>query len=232
MFGNNKNDVQDAVTEPSVNDLSPVMKSGVEREPMFLIDTTGSMTFPISDGSTTDRRSLMGEAMGRLVEKLEGQDSQAAAEHEAGEDAGGVMTITFAGGTAKCLDDLSSANWRAKWGAIQWGGGTVIMPGWNLLSETFLEEFGERPKLDRPAILALVFTDGEADDTDEFAATLAASGAGTYVVIALMGFGQEHDRALAAYQKVAETNKRVRVVTFTGETSPDVIADGLLSLLS
>lgn len=217
--------------EPSINDLSPMMPAGVENEPMLLLDTTGSMSYQASPDSPITRQSVIEESIGTLIGILAAKDSQAAKEAAAGLDAGGLMTYTFAGGQAQTLDDLSPTNWREKWKTIQWGGSTEIMPGWTALVEGYMEEFGERPATDRPHLLALVITDGEAEDTQEFADTLGNAGSNTYVCLALLGYGEEHDRAQAAYQKIAEQNKRVRVVTFQGETDPKVIADGLVSLL-
>jgi hypothetical protein len=219
-------------SEPTVNDLSPMLKPGVEKEPMLLLDTTGSMSYPVAEGSTVERRQLIGEALGRIVEVLAAEDSQAAKEQAAGEEAGGLMTITFAGGSATNIEDLSPDNWRQKWAQIRWGGGTRIMPGWEMLVEQYLEEFGDVPKLDRPHLLGLVITDGEADDTDQFAQTLAQAKGGVYVCIAILGYGQEHDRALQVYKQIEAQNDHVRVVTFGSETNPDVIADGLLSMMS
>ncbi len=221
-----------ATTEPSVNDLSPMLKPGVEKEPMLLLDTTGSMSYPVSEGSKIERRQLIGEAIGRIVEVLGAQDSQAVREQAGGEDAGGLMTVTFAGGAATCIEDLSTDNWRQKWSAIRWGGGTVIMPGWETLVEQYMEEFGDVPKQDRPHLLALVITDGEADDTDQFAQTLAQAKGGVYVCIAILGYGQEHDRALQVYKQIEAQNNHVRVVSFGSETNPDTVADGLLSMIS
>jgi hypothetical protein len=218
--------------EPSVNDLSPMLKPGVEKEPMLLLDTTGSMSYPVAEGSSIQRRQVIGEAIGRIVEVLGAQDSQAAKEQAAGEDAGGLMTVTFAGGTAEVIDDLSPDNWRQKWGQIRWGGGTQIMPGWDALVEQYMEEFGDVPKLDRPHLLALIITDGEAADTDQFAQTLAQAKGGVYVCVAILGYGQEHDRALQVYKQIEAQNDHVRVVTFGSETNPDTIADGLLSMIS
>lgn len=218
--------------EPSVNDLSPMLKPGVEKEPMLLLDTTGSMSYPVAEGSRVERRQLIGEAIGRIVEVLGAQDSQAAKEQAAGEDAGGLMTVTFAGGNAESIDDLSTDNWRQKWSQIRWGGGTQIMPGWEKLVDTYLEEFGDVPKQDRPHLLALVITDGEADDTDQFAQTLTQAKGGVYVCIAVLGFGAEHDRALQVYKQIEAQNDHVRVVTFGSETNPDTIADGLLSMIA
>src|SRR5947209_7241383 len=106
------------------------------------------------------------------------------------------------------------------------------MPGWEMLVDQYLEEFGDVPKLDRPHLLALVITDGEAQDTDQFAQTLAQAKGGVYVCIAILGFGAEHDKALQAYQNIASQNDHVRVVTFGGETDPNAIADGLLSMIA
>jgi hypothetical protein len=209
-----------------------MLAPGVEKEPMLLLDTTGSMSYPAGEGSNVERRQVIGEAIGRIVEVLGAEDSQAAKEQAAGEDAGGLMTVTFAGGTAQNIGDLSSDNVREKWSQIRWGGGTVIMPGWELLVETYLEEFGDVPKLDRPHLLALVITDGEANDTDQFAQTLGQAKGGVYVCIAILGFGAEHDRALQVYKQIEAQNDHVRVVTFGSETDPNTIADGLLSMIS
>jgi uncharacterized protein YegL len=217
-------------TEPSVNDLSPIVNAGVEKEPMLLLDTSGSMSWPAAEGASAQRLSVIGEALGRIVEVLGAEDSQAEGEAAAGEDAGGLMTILFSD-HAESIDDLSSANWKRKWDDIQWGGGTQIMPGWNLLVDTFLEEFGDRPKQDRPALLALVITDGEATDAEEFAAEIAKIQGTTYVCVAVLGFGADHDATLASYRKIEASNKHLRVVTFGGQTDPTEIADDLLKLL-
>lgn len=221
-----------SASEPSVNDLSPVLKQGVENEPMFLIDTTGSMASPNAATGGTERRDLLKEALPAIVGKLAGLDSQAAAESAAaGDEEGGVMTYTFADGSATEVGDLNPGNVQRLLGEIRWGGGTVIMPGWTALQEGYMEEFGDRPVTDRPHLLAVIFTDGEANDTDDFAKALTAAKGGTYAVIVILGYGQEHDRALTAYQAVAAANNHVRVVTFGNTTDPDVISEGVLSLL-
>jgi hypothetical protein len=225
--------------EPSIQDLSPVVPKGVDKEPVAVIDTSGSMTWDAAEGSGVKRRDIVGEAMGKLVAKLEVEDAQAAKELEeamaAGstEEAGGLMTVLFADAdNARVLGDLNDANWQEKWGSIQWGGGTHIMPGWQLAVDDYMEEFGDQPKQDRPALLALVITDGEAEDMAEFEAECAKTTGGTYICVAIVGYGPDHDRTLAAYQKLADANKHVRVVTFGSVTDPGVIAEGLISLVS
>lgn len=217
--------------EPSINDLSPIAPKGTKLEPVALIDTTGSMSWPVSANSNLERRDVLGEAMGALVEALAAKDAQAASEKEAGEDKGGLLTFTFAGGSAKELGDLDPENWRSKWKSIQWGGGTVIMPGWTEVVTAFVEEFNDKPADKKPSLLALVITDGEADDTDAFARVLANKQDDTYVCVAIMGYGAEHDRALHVYQEIAKQNDHVRVVTFGSETDPNVISSGLLALV-
>jgi hypothetical protein len=216
--------------EPSINDLNPVLKRGVPREPIAIIDTSGSMDWPATEANPVKRREVVGEAMGMLVAALAAQDSQAAQEKAAGEDKGGLLTFTFASKASE-LGDLSPENWRQKWDSIRWGGGTSIMPAWALAEEAYLEEFGETPALDRPALLTLVITDGEARDAAEFAKVLEQAKTGRYFCVAVVGYGADHDQTLSAYQKVAAANPHVRVVTFGGETNPKTIADGLISLV-
>jgi hypothetical protein len=208
-----------------------MLPAGVENEPMLLLDTTGSMTYKAAENSNVTRWDVITEALGGVVEVLAAKDSQAEAEAAAGEDAGGLMTVTFADGEAEDLEDLNPGNWKAKLASVQLGGHTEVMPGWNRLVDVYLEEFGTRPKEDRPHLLALVITDGEAQDTAEFAAQLAQSKGGTYVCVAILGYGAEHDAALAAYQKVADANDHVRVVSFDSQTDPTVITDSILSLI-
>jgi hypothetical protein len=199
-----------------------------EREPMLLLDITGSMAQPASSAGGISRRDLAKQAVSAIVKSLEAQDSQA--EHE--EEAGGIMTVVFSRGEAESIDDLSSHNLEQKWSSIRWGGGTYIVPGWNTLIDTYMEEFGERPPDQRPLLMAVILTDGEAVDTDEFIQALAAAKGGVAVVVALLGFGEEHDRAEAAYRRVAQQNVgHVEVVSFADVTDPQEIADKLLQMI-
>lgn len=214
-----------------MNDLNPVAPEGQEIEPVAVVDTTGSMSWPNSPDDPAERRQILGEAMGAIVTTLGAKDSQAAAEQAAGEDKGGLLTFTFAGGGAEELGDLNADNWQQKWASIKWGGGTAVMPGYNAALEAYMEEFGSRSPLDRPQLAMVIFTDGEANDTDEFAQALGQVKGKGYVILGIMGHGEEHDRALQVYQAVAQNNNHVRVVTFGSTTDPTVISDGVLSLL-
>lgn len=220
------------VAEPSVNDLNPMLAKDVKREPIALIDTSGSMDWPVAEGSSVKRRDVVGEAMGMLVLHLEDQDSEAPGEQSDGsDDKGGLLTFGFASDVTE-FGDLNSSNWRSKWDSVQWGGGTQIMPAWRKAEEEYMEEFGDRSPLDRPVLYVLVLTDGEAADAGEFASVLEDAKAGRAFCVAIVGHGVEHDKTLRSYKAVEAKNpKRVRVVTFGGETDPKTIADGLISLV-
>jgi hypothetical protein len=215
------------MTEPSVNDLSAMsLPGGKEMEPVVLIDTTGSMSYKAEEGGHVTRWEVLSEAMGSVVAALQGTDSQAG--HE--EEGGGVMAVTFAGGGAEVIGDLNSRNFRDKWRRIRIGGGTQLMPGLSAVLDNFAEEFPDAN--DRPGLFLLAITDGEAEDTAAFAAKLELLPADeACVVLAIMGYGDEHDAALRAYQDVARRNKAVRVVTFDSVTDPSVISSAMLSLM-
>ena len=85
---------------------------GEEKEPMLLLDTTGSMNYPTEEGGQTKRRETIQEAIALVVAELAKEDSQAA--HE--EEGGGLRTVTFAGGDAYDIEDLNPDNLHAKWG--------------------------------------------------------------------------------------------------------------------
>jgi len=221
-----------STAEPSVNDLSPVVAKGVEKEPVALVDISGSMSWPVAEGSSVQRREVVGEAMGLLVKALEDEDSQAAAEQADGtDDKGGLLVHLFSDHHEE-LGDLNSSNWRAKWDSIRWGGGTRIMAAWEAAQADYLEEFGEVPALDRPVLLTLVITDGEASDWDQFSKALEQANSTRKFCVAIVGHGADHDRTLAAYKAVeAKNGKHVRVVTFAGETDPASIANDLILLV-
>ena len=52
-----------------------------------------------------------------------------------------------------------------------------------------------------------------------------------YVVLAIIGYGPEHDQTLQAYQQVEAQNAHVRVIPFAGETDPEKIANALLRMM-
>lgn len=198
-----------------------------EKEPMLLLDTTGSMNYHTSATDPTARKDTIREAISIIVDKLAAEDSQASKE----EEGGGIRTITFADGTAHDIGDLNPNNLEQKWRQIRWAGGTRIMPGFNQLLKTYTDEFGSLPQEQRPLLLALVITDGEADDTDAFRNMVMRAAGSMYVALAIIGYGSEHDQALRAYQQVEAQNAHVKVLPFASETDPEVIAGALLRMM-
>jgi len=194
---------------------------------MLLLDTTGSMNFGCSPTDTTPRKEVVREAISIIVSTLGKEDSQASKEAHGG----GLRTVTFAGGQAYDIDDLNPRNLKDKWSKIKWAGGTRIMPGWDKLWATYMEEFGSRPPGSRPLLMALIITDGDADDSDRFAEALHRVGDGVYVTLAVIGYGDEHDTAVKTYQKIQEKNANVKVITFGSETTPETIARALLKMI-
>ncbi len=201
--------------------------AGIEKEPMLLLDITGSMNYGTSANDPTPRRETIKEAINIIVGELAAHDSQAA--HEEG--GGGLRTVVFSGGHAADIGDLNPGNLNQVWSRIQWAGGTRIMPGWTTLLNTFMGEFGNEPPESRPMLMALVITDGEADDTGPFAQAVAQAAGGVYVVLAIIGYGPDHDAALRAYQDIEKGNANVKVVPFGSETDPEVIARALIRMI-
>lgn len=202
-------------------------EQGQEKEPMLLLDTTGSMNYGTSQDDSTPRKDTIKEAIGIIVSELAAEDSQAAKE----EEGGGLRAVTFAGGDAFDIGDLNPNNLDQKWGGIKWAGGTRIMPGLNKLIEVYNEEFGSEPPAERPLLMALVITDGEADDADQFGRAIAQASGGVYFALAIIGYGPEHDAALRQYKAIEEKNAHVRVLPFASETDPNVIARALLKMI-
>ena len=205
----------------------PAETQEVEKEPMLLLDVTGSMNYGTSERDPTPRRETIKEAIGIIVATLAKEDAQAG--HE--EEGGGLRTVVFAGGQASDIGDLNPGNLEEKWSTIRWAGGTRIIPGWNKLIETYTEEFGQTAPAERPLLMALVITDGEADDSDAFGKAIQKASGGVYVALAILGYGPEHDSALRSYQQIEAANAHVRVLPFGSETDPQVIARALLRML-
>jgi len=195
---------------------------------MCLIDITGSMQLGTALDDKTPRCDTVREAIGIIVSILTAADSQGSRE----EDGGGLRTITFAGGKGSDIGDINPQNIKNKWSQIEFSGGTWIMPGWRKMKQVFEEEFGELPASERPQLMALVITDGEAEDTEDFASAMAREAKDNVTVcLAIIGFGEEHDRAMIAYETIAKKNANVKVIPFNSETDPNKIAKALLKMV-
>jgi hypothetical protein len=209
------------------------LNKGVDEiEPMLLLDITGSMNFPISSATQVSRKSVIQESIGIIVRKLGQVDSQA--QHEQGDDdeGGGLRTVTFADGKGTDIGDLNGDNLRIKWSKIQFGGGTYLVPGWRELKRVYKEEFGSRPYAEQPKLLCLLITDGEAADLDEFIRLLSnESYEKTYIGIALLGYGEDHEQAYNSFMRLVQHNQHVRLMNFGAESNPAEIANTCLNFV-
>jgi hypothetical protein len=189
------------------------------------------MTWEVAEGSPVARYQLLGEAMGVIIERLEGLDSQAAREQAGGsKEKGGALTFTFASDVQE-LGDLNTANWKAKWESIVWDGATYIMPAYEAAVNDYMDEFGSTDAMDRPAHILVAFTDGEAKDAAAFGDVMQSTkDAKTprFVIVCTLGHGADHDDTVASYMAIAANNKHVRVLQFGGDVNPNTISDEVL----
>lgn len=214
-------------TPPRVE--KPLVPQGQNKEVICLLDTSSSMEWEAADGSPVTRWALVSEALPQFVAALENEDSEAAAEQASGSDEKGGLLIHGFSNLHTELGDFNSSNIVRKMAAVRVGGGTTIMPAWRAAQEDYMEEFGDRDAMDRPALLCLVITDGEATDAAEFGKVLETAGAGRYFAVAIVGHGDDHDRTLASYQHAAQSNpKHVTVLSFDSVTNPRELANDLI----
>lgn len=223
--------------------ISAARREEVGVEPVMLLDLSTSMDWEAAQGQpqwnpttkTGGRREIVIDALARFVRALEGLDTEAAKEQASGSDEkGGVLTFGFATEATE-IGDMNSSNIQRRLNEIEWGGGTNIMPAWELALDEYDEEFGDKAKRERPVHAVLVVTDGEASDWDQFLPVLESADAHRIFTVAVVGYDEDnekkHSRTVDAYSKVAAHNPHVKVVSFDSVTDPSEIAADLTTLL-
>ena len=205
----------------------PLVPAWRNKEVVCLLDTSGSMEWEAAEGSPVTRHALVGEALPLFVRALEGEDSAAQGEQAGGSDEKGGLLIHGFASTHTELGDFNSSNFQRRYGAIQWGGGTTIMPAWKAALADFNSEFGD--EAEPPVLLTLVITDGEATDAGAFAKVLETVNPDRYFAIAIVGHGPDHDKTLQSYQGAEQANpKHVKVMAFDSVTNPQELAADLI----
>jgi len=126
---------------------------------------------------------------------------------------------------------IHSDNLNNELGAGEFHGGTHIMDGWRTMLRTYEDFFTEKQITTWPLLLCLIITDGELQDGHEFENHLKHVHGRLFVEIAVVGHGEDHDRALKHYKHISHHHSHVRVTAFTGETDPRAIASQLLCLV-
>lgn len=215
-----------------LNNLQPLVETGVLIEPALLVDISGSNSESTSAEDSTQRWNQATQIARGVVTELADDDS--AGEHEEG--GGGVMTTVFAEpegqNSATVIGDLNPANFDEEWKKIRIGGRTFAAPGLKLVVDNYMEEFGSKSPLNRPLLGLIIQTDGELHDTEEFLRQLGELISVAKVVIAVYGWGDNHASALTAYRAIEKQHpKMVRVLEVTPNVTPVTVAQAMVSLL-
>jgi len=197
--------------------------------PLVLLDTTGSMLETCSSGGTLLRKDLVAQCIAVVVKMLSAADD---ADNQPPGWQRGCPLITFnaiEGG--KYRGFVHAENLNNEMANVQFHGGTHIMDGWRTMLQTYENYFTEKQVAAWPLLLCLIITDGELQDGHEFEEHLKHVHGRLFVEIAVVGTGEDHDRALHHYRHISHHHHHVRVTAFTNETDPRVIAAQLLSLV-
>ncbi len=182
---------------------------------MLLLDVTASMNAPMNQRNSQPRLTVVKETVKLLVNQMGNT---------------GLPTVTFAGGLSHNLGVVTPNSFDHVWKSINFEGNTRIMPGWSLVQSSFNDKYKAVAPENRPALLALVITDGDALDIAEFERTLK-SDQNSYVVVALVGFGEEHDLALRNFSEIARTNERLKVIPMNAAADAPIMAGTLMQMV-
>jgi len=198
--------------------------------PLILLDTTGSMNESCTAGGRLLRKELVQQCLRAIVKMLAAVDD--APDQQPVGWQRGCPLITFnaiEGGTYRGF--LHEDNLHQEWPTIQFHGGTHIMDGWRTMLKTYENYFTETNQSQWPLLLCLIITDGELQDAQEFEHHLKHVHGRLFVEIAVVGHGEDHDKALRHYKRISHHHHHVCVTAFTGETDPRVIAAALLRVV-
>jgi len=197
--------------------------------PIILLDTTGSMNEAVSIGSTMTRAQLVTNCIGEIAQMLTPMDTADAMRPGFQK---GCPIITFNGAEGGIFRGwLHPENYLNEMSTIPFHGSTHIADGWTKMLQTYQDSFSEQPQTNWPLLLILILTDGEIQDQKEFEEHLKHVHGRAFVEIAVVGYGEDHDKALEHYRHITRHHSHVRCTPFTRETDPKVIALQLVSLI-
>jgi len=199
--------------------------------PVILLDTSGSMACEtISASSQVPKMVLAKQICANLCARLATIDDA-----DRLQQAPGVPLITFNtfdGGVDRGF--LHPGCFEQEWANIEFHAGTHIMDAWRAMLKRYRESFESRPKgpAQWPLLLTLVLTDGELKDGHEFEQHLKHIKGSAFVEVAVIGYGEEHDRACEHYQRISRSHPHVRVTQFTNCEDIDMIVQQLLTMVN
>lgn len=209
--------------------------NGREKEPVFIIDFSGSNMETADPQGTMTKAELLRTAVPLAAGKLAGDDSQAA--HEKGTNKGGVRSYGFNEpgefqgfdeeeaefDDPRDLGDIHEGNAQELLSGDVFEGRTFPMPAIRAAEKAFQAEFGSRPMRNRPTMEVVYWGDGKIttpQEEQEFENWVSQADEFCVVAIVLIGYGDGHDAAVKAFQKIAAKNKFVSVVALTGVGDP------------
>lgn len=227
--------------------------TGREVEPEIDFDFSESEGWPWDSNPSTCTWDVQVDAIRQFIVPFEGLDSQAADEQAGGSDEkGGVYGYGFSNrflpvGDGDDDGDLNSSNFERKMAAFlkKYGkdgkpaGGTCAMEAIRASDAHFMDEFGSRPRGERPVRARTVWTDGVLQDAKEFQAylaqaTLSKEGYGAHgewdEVWAMAILGEEGGGGHAAYdqyQVIAKTHPWVHPYYFESVVNAAEVAEDM-----
>jgi hypothetical protein len=235
-------------------EIVPLLTGHREGEPEMYMDCSESEGWPWDSNPGTCTWDIQVEAVRNFIAPFEQLDSQAAAEQACGDDdKGGVYCYPFSSdflpiGAGDDDGDLNSANFDQKMGAFirkyfarngKPQGQTYIMRAVAAGDEHFLDEFGDRPRAQRPVRARVVWTDGQLTDGGKFRAYLekathSSEGFGSHgewdEVWAVAIIGEEGGGGKAAYDQYVELSENhpwIHPYYFEGVANPAEIAEDM-----
>jgi hypothetical protein len=197
--------------------------------PILLVDATGSMNETVSERSTVTRKDLVKEVCRQVSWRLAPVDD---ADNQQS-NYKGVPFITFNemdGGVDRGF--LHYATFDAEWNNVYFRSGTHIMDGWRTMLKRYEQSFMGKPQNTWPLLLALIITDGELQDGHEFEEHMKHVHGKVFVEIAVVGYGEDHERACRHYAKISKKHPHVRVTEFTNSEFADTVVNQLLSMVN
>lgn len=222
-------------TPPAAQDAS---EAELDIEPKVLLDVSGSMARPCAPGSLVTRLALAKQIIGQLTVATEGMDTAGKDEVAGGktavgtteEDEGGLEFTLFSD-TGVAIGDLTSANFDKLFAKVVPGGGTYLMEGIKTVNADYQEEFGSKPASHQPVMMLWIVTDGEPQDKNEVAQWLMSATGKVRVECLVMGYGDDHNKALAAWNNIAATNHHVVVKTVTDKTDVEAMVKEMVAAI-
>jgi hypothetical protein len=201
-------------------------------------DNTISMREHV-DGEGGDgplKAQVLIDVLAEMAIELWQLDSQAAREAAAGADAGGIRVIRWG---RQWFDDgdWRPANVEEKARLFKFDEtGTYIMQGVSGVKKVYHDEFAvdehgqPTPVEDRPALLLAGVTDGWCFDNADFEKFCSSLGGDIFLVLVVIGSGNEYRQAVQGYAKIAESNPHFVLIPMGTHPNVVKVKDAFLKL--